>query len=66
MNNMFIFIGSIVLGIVNLFRSLSFKNIEFKREDKTKEINSAIFSKLKFEDVRVTIVRSYGVEVVRW
>ena len=65
MNKVFIFIGSIVLGIVNFFRSLSFKNIEFKREDKTKEINSAIFSRLKFESgvhrvQRVPVTESNG------
>lgn len=65
MNNMFIFIGSIVLGIVNLFRSLSFKNIEFKREDKTKEINSAIFSKLKFEDVKIQKKENTAIDDLR-
>ena len=65
MNKVFIFIGSIVLGIVNFFRSLSFKNIEFKREDKTKEINSAIFSKLKFEDVKIQKKENTAIDDLR-
>ena len=65
MNNVFIFIGSIVLGIVNFFRSLSFKNIEFKREDKTKEINSAIFSRLKFEDVKIQKKENTAIDDLR-
>ena len=52
MNNIFIFIGGIVLGLINFFKSLSLKNIEFKREKKAKEINMAIFSRLNFEDVK--------------
>ena len=65
MNNVFIFIGSIVLGIVNFFRSLSFKNIEFKREDKTKEINSAIFSRLKFEDEKIQKKENTAIDDLR-
>ena len=65
MNKVFIFIGSIVLGIVNFFRSLSFKNIEFKREDKTKEINSAIFSRLKFEDVKIQKKENTAIDDLR-
>lgn len=52
MNNIFIFIGGIVLGLINFFKSLSLKNIQFKREKKAKEINMAIFSRLNFEDVK--------------
>lgn len=52
MSNIFIFIGGIVLGLINFFKSLSLKNIEFKREKKAKEINMAIFSRLNFEDVK--------------
>ena len=65
MNKVFIFIGSIVLGIVNFFRSLSFKNIEFKREDKTKEINSTIFSRLKFEDVKIQKKENTAIDDLR-
>ena len=50
---MFIFIGGIVLSFINFFKNLSFKNFEFKRERKTKEINAEIFSRLKFEEVKI-------------
>ena len=53
LNNMFIFIGGIVLSFINFFKNLSFKNFEFKRERKTKEINAEIFSRLKFEEVKI-------------
>lgn len=53
MNNIFIIIGGIVLDIINFVRNLSFKNIEFKRKKKTNEIDTAIFSKLKFEEVKI-------------
>lgn len=52
MNNIFILIGGIFLGLINFFKSLSLKNIQFKREKKAKEINMAIFSRLNFEDVK--------------
>lgn len=52
MNDVFIFIGGAILGIINFFKNLSFKNIEFKREKKTNELNMAIFSKLNFEEVK--------------
>lgn len=65
MNNMFIFIGGAILRIINLFRNISLKNIEFKREDKTKEINSAIFSKLKFEDVKIQKKENTAIDDLR-
>lgn len=52
MNDVFIFIGGAILGIINFFKNLSFKNIEFKREKKTNELNMAIFSRLNFEEVK--------------
>lgn len=52
MNNILILIGGIFLGLINFFKSLSLKNIQFKREKKAKEINMAIFSRLNFEDVK--------------
>lgn len=52
MNNIFILIGGIFLGLINFFKSLSLKNIQFKREKKAKEINMTIFSRLNFEDVK--------------
>ena len=52
MNDVFIFIGGVILGIINFFKNLSFKNIEFKREKKTNELNMTIFSRLSFEEVK--------------
>ena len=52
LNTIFILIGGIILSIVKFFRSLSLKNIKFKREKKTNELNMAIFSRLNFEDVK--------------
>ena len=51
-SNIFIFIGGIVLSIINFFKNLSFKNIELKRKNKTNEINTAIFSRLNFEEAK--------------
>ena len=53
LSNVFIFIGGAILSLANFFSNLSLKNIEFKREMKTDELNMAIFSRLKFEDVKI-------------
>ena len=53
LSNVFIFIGGAILRLANFFSNLSLKNIEFKRERKTDELNMAIFSRLKFEDVKI-------------
>ena len=53
LSNVFIFIGGAILSLANFFSNLSLKNIEFKRERKTDELNMAIFSRLKFEDVKI-------------
>ena len=47
-NNFFILIGGIFLSIINLFKNISFKNINFERS-KNNDINSSIFSKLNFQ-----------------
>ena len=53
LSNVFIFIGGVILSLANFFSELSLKNIEFKRKRKTNELNMAIFSRLKFEDVKI-------------
>lgn len=47
-NNFFILIGGVFLSIINLFKNISFKNINFERS-KNNDINSSIFSKLNFQ-----------------
>ena len=62
---MFIFIGGIILSLVSFFSNLSLKNIEFKREKKTNEINRAIFSRLKFEEVKITPKEDTAIDNLR-